>query len=96
MSNGEERATTPPAAEQKEAKDKYPIGHVSGGFTVTARKDDLIVWRRVGTRKTTFIVDRFSDGKLSRVKLTNDEAEAYKTAGLEAPKQAQPAASGVK
>ena len=93
MSDNQGKETTSPAAEQK---DKYPKGHESGGFTVVARKDDLIVWRRVGTRKTTFIVDRFIDGKVSRVKLTNDEAEAYKTAGLEAPKQMQPAASGAR
>jgi len=85
---------TAPAAEK--AKDKYPVGYESGGFNVVARKGDFIVWRRVGTRKTTFIVDRFADGKLSRVKLTNDEAEAYKAAGLEAPKPTQPVAAAAK
>ena len=94
MTTGEQKGTAP-TAEKKEDKDKYPIGHESGGFQVVARKNEFIVWRRTGPRKTTFVVDSFKEGKLSRVKLTNDEAEAYKAAGLEAPKT-QPAAAAAK
>ena len=71
---------------------RYVVGFESGGFKIVALnvKTQNVVWYRKGAKGETWIVDRLANGKLSRVKLVHDQAEAFRTAGIEVP--AAPAA----